>query len=85
MSRYPLKRSQVLRVKVDRLSNCLIFILEETINGMKFGKPYAFLTDPDCWQVFDVAIKTLQRGLRPYHYYRGYNSAGKPRVGKPLV
>ena len=73
MRRYPLKRNQVLRVRIDPLSGCLIFLLEETLGSRKIAKPYAFLTDPDCWQVLDVAIKSLQRGLKPYHFHRGFN------------
>jgi hypothetical protein len=81
MCRYPLKRNQILRVRVDPLTNCLVFILEEALGSRKIAKPYAFLTDPNCWQVFAVAIKTLQRGLKPYHYYRGYDLSSRPRVG----
>ena len=66
MCRYPLKRNQVLRVRVDPISGCLIFLLEETLGSRKIAKPYAFLTDPDCWEVFDVALHTLQRGLKFY-------------------
>lgn len=79
MCRYPLKRNQVLRVRIDRLSGCLVFILEETLGSRKFAKPYAFLTDPTDWRVLAQAIRTLQRGLKPYHYFRGYKPGKKRR------